>query len=178
MAVQTTRDVLVGCSCSGSGGAGFFQACRVGSAQMMELFKYPLTLGFMFGMFVFSVPAYFLLDRSPAVETVIHMAPDKVVPGQHFEAVWSVKVLRPHCRGMVHRVIIDSQRQVFAFASVAAVIHGDVGTVDIYRSDWIVPMGMSSGPAIFRRNTERWCNPLQKWLWPMQEVHEAEFTVE
>jgi hypothetical protein len=144
---------------------------------MTHLLKHPLLLSFIFGCVVFSIFAYLLLDRSPAVETVIHMVPDAVVPGQKFEAVWSVKVLRPHCRGLVHRVMVDSQGQIFAFASIAAVIHGEVGTTDTYRSDWIVPMGMSLGPAIFRRNTERWCNPLQKWLWPMQEVHEAEFMV-
>jgi len=144
----------------------------------------PLLVVFLVGMLVFSIPVWMLLDRSPAVETVIHLVPDHVVAGQKAEAVWSVTVLRSGwfiggggCRGLVHRAMIDSQRQIFAFSSIAAVVHGDVGTTDTYRYDWTIPMGMAPGPAIFRRNTERWCNPLQKWIWPMQEVHEARFTV-
>jgi hypothetical protein len=137
-----------------------------------------LRVFFVLGLLVFATPVYFLLDRSPAVETEIHFEPDHVVPGQHAQAVWTVKVLRPHCRGLVHRSMIDSQGHIFAFEAVASVIHGDVGTTDTYYYGWTIPIGMSSGPALFRRNTERWCNPLQRWLWPMQEVHEAKFTVE
>lgn len=137
-----------------------------------------MLVSFLLGVAAFSLPMYLLLDRSPAVETTIRMEPDHVVPGQKAEAVWTVKVLRPHCRGLVHRTMIDSQNRIFAFSSISSVIHGEVGTEDTYRYDWIIPMGMSPGKAVFRRNTERWCNPLQRWLWPMQEVHEAHFTVE
>jgi len=141
------------------------------------MMKRPLLLSFLFGAAVFSWPAYQLLNRSPAVETTIHWEPETVVPGQRSEAVWTVKVLRPGCRGLVYRKMIDSQGRIFAFSAVEAVIHGKVGTTDTYRSDWVIPAGMSPGPATFRRDTERWCNVLQHWLWPMQEVHKAHFTV-
>jgi hypothetical protein len=138
----------------------------------------PLLFWFLFGCLIFAVPAYLLLDRSPAVETVIHMEPDVVHPGQNAEAVWTVKTLRPHCRGRVHRAMVDSQKRVFGFESVDAVIHAPVGDVRTFHFGWVIPLGMSPGPAILRRNTDRWCNPLQQWLWPMQEIHEAKFTVE
>jgi hypothetical protein len=137
-----------------------------------------LRASFMLGLVIFVVPMYLLLDRSSAVETEIHFDPDHVLPGQQVQVVWSVKVLRPQCRGLVHRSMIDSQGRIFAFDSIASVIHGEVGTTDTYYYGWSIPIGISPGPAVFRRNTERWCNPLQQWLWPMQEVHEAKFTVE
>lgn len=136
-----------------------------------------LAVSFVLGLLIFATPIYFLLDRLPAVETVIHFEPDRVFPGQHVQVVWTVKVLRSHCHGRVHRSMIDSQGHIFAFESIAAVIHGVVGTIDTYYYEWSIPVGISPGPAIFRRNTERWCNPLQQWLWPMHEVHEAMFTV-
>jgi hypothetical protein len=137
----------------------------------------PLLTAFLLGTIVFAIPAYMLLDRSPAVETVIHLEPQFVFPGQRAEAVWTVKVLRPNCYGYVHRKMIDSGRQEFGFSSVDSVIHGAVGSIGLYRYDWTIPSGMSPGPAVLRRNTERWCNPLQRWLWPMHEVHEAKFEV-
>ncbi len=121
---------------------------------------------------------YLLMDRRPAVETTdFHLEPAVVRPGQKVEAVWTVKSLRANCRGIVHRRMIDSQRQVFAFSSTYAVLHGDAGTTSTYRTVWTIPMGISPGSAILQRNTERWCNPLQQWIWPMQEQYEAKFTV-
>lgn len=137
----------------------------------------PLLLAFLFGCLVFSYPAFLLGDRSPAVETVMHLEPDVVQPGQMVDVVWTVRTLRAHCRGRVHRAMIDSQKRVFAFESIDAVIHAPVGDSRTFHFGWMIPLGMSDGPALLRRNTDRWCNPLQQWLWPMQEVHEAAFTV-
>lgn len=172
---QSDRWLSLGGPRNGRLSAGIFKG--------MGMVAEPLTVkvllaSFCSGLVVFSVPAYLLLDRSAAVETVVHLEPDHVTPGQMVEVVWSVKVLRAGCMGLVHRQVVDSQNRIFAFASVGAVIHGKVGTTDTYRYDWTIPMGMQPGLAVFRRNTERWCNPLQHYFWPMQEVHEATFTVE
>ncbi len=130
--------------------------------------------------FALTIPIvlYLLLDRRPAVETTnFHLEPAVVTPGQKVEAVWTVRSLRENCRGIVHRRMIDSQHQVFAFSSTYAVLHGTVETTSTYRTAWTIPMGISAGPAILQRNTERWCNPLQQWVWPMQEQYEATFMV-
>jgi hypothetical protein len=31
--------------------------------------------------------------------------------------------------------------------------------------------------AIFRRRTDRWCNPIQEVFWPMHEIHEVKFQI-
>ncbi len=127
------------------------------------------------GAIVFTYPAYLLLDRRAAGETVMWMEPDVVRPGQASDAVWSYKAYRNGCRGLVHRVHIDSQGHHFDYDAIDAAIHGPIGVTELHRFEWVIP-GMAPGPAIFRRQTDRWCNWLQR-LWPMQEVHEAKYTV-
>jgi hypothetical protein len=123
---------------------------------------------------------YLLLDRRPAIEsTNFHFSPDVIRPGQKSDAVWTTKTLRDpdRCRGLVHRKFIDSNGQEFPFAPIDATIHDPVGDTATHRFRWRIPEGMAPGPAIFRRNVDRWCNPLQQWFWPMYEQHEATFTV-
>jgi len=123
---------------------------------------------------------FLLFDRGAAIETTnFHFNPDVLRPGAKTRAAWTVKTLRDpdQCRGLVHRSLIDSQGQVFAFSTIDAVIHGSIGEVHTYYYPWTIPTGLAPGPAIFRRNVDRWCNPLQRWVWPMHEVHETTFTV-
>jgi hypothetical protein len=142
------------------------------------IWRNPSTVGsVLIGAVLFFIPASMLWDRSPAGETHLWIDPPVVAPGQHFQAVWTYHVLRPNCVGRVHPVLEDSAHQVFAFASVDSVVHGPVGTTGTYHSNWRAPNGIAPGPVTMRRYTDRGCNPLQFWLWPMKEVHEAKFTV-
>lgn len=134
------------------------------------------------GVGIFALPAAMLMDRRPAVRTVMSVVPDVTAPGQRVEVQWSVQVLRSGtfgggCSGYVHRKIIDSSGHEFGYSSIDSIIHGEVGTTGHYRVEWLIPTGIAGGPAVIRRNTERWCNLLQKWFWPIHELHEAYFTV-
>lgn len=179
MVVEAYRSVPAGWTGHLGAMAGRSQAHRMDTKQPMKWLRdnRPLLAPLFLGMIVFFVPAAMLLDRRPAVETHLWIEPPVVMPGQRFQAVWTVKVLRPHCIGRVHPTLIDSTSQVFAFGAVDSVIHGPVGTTGTYHYEWTAPNGMAPGIATMRRNTDRGCNPLQFWLWPMKEVHEAEFTV-
>jgi hypothetical protein len=179
MAMEACWNVSPGGACSSRLVARCFQTSRMDTRTMR---RRSLLTAFLLGFVVLSVPIFLLLDRSPAVETVIHLEPNVVHPGQSVEVVWTVKTLRENwvgenCCGRVYRMMFDSQKRVFAFESTLSVTHAPVGETRTYHIDWTIPMGMLPGPATLRRNVDRWCNPLQQWLWPMQEVHEAAFTV-
>lgn len=129
------------------------------------------------GSLIVVPPTYQVFNRSPAVQTDLWMEPSDVRAGDQSDAVWIVHVLRAGCRGRVQRTHIDSEGNRFEFGTIDAVLHGPVGTTDQHRYTWTIPAKMKPGQAVFRRVTERGCGLWQWLIWPMQEVHEAHYTV-
>lgn len=135
-----------------------------------------MLLAFIVGSVVFIVPAGMLLSRGQIVETTdFHMVPSIVRIAQRSEAIWSDKTLRSGCGGLVHRRFIAGN-DIWIFPPVHTVQHGDVGSMQRFHTPWIVP-DLPPGKAVFRKDIERWCNPIQKWVWPMWEMQEAPFEV-
>lgn len=135
-----------------------------------------LLLAFAFGLVVFVVPVGMLLARDPAVETTnFHMSPSIVMARGRADAVWTDKPLRAGCHGIVHRRFI-SGKDVWVFPPVRAVNHGPVGEAQTFHTMWTIP-DMPPGEGVFQKTVRRWCNHVQEWLWPMEEVQEARFSV-
>lgn len=135
-----------------------------------------LLIAFGLGLVVFIVPVGMLFSRGRAVETTdFHMAPSIVMAGQKIEAVWTDIPLRAGCHGIVHRRFINGT-DVWVFPPVYAVNHGPVGKAETFHTMWTVP-NMAPGEGVFQKTINRWCNPVQQWLWPMREVQEARFVV-
>jgi hypothetical protein len=137
----------------------------------------PYLIGSLAGVVVFAIPLHMLIvQRTPVVETInFHMEPSTVRVGQKTEAVWTDKVLRAGCGGIIYRQFISGE-ELWVFPPTSVVHHDDVGAVQTFHTQWVTPR-MPAGRAVFHKNYYRWCNVFQRWLWPMYEEQEAEFTV-
>jgi hypothetical protein len=108
-------------------------------------------------------------DRRDVVEMkFLSLFPTTLSPGAPAIITWETKVLRPGCDGEVTRQIIDSSRVVFTYAKNQSVINPD-STPKQFSGTFIVPNGVHTGAGIHRTTAVRWCNPLQKWLWPLHD---------
>ena len=132
---------------------------------------------FVSGSLIVLPPTFQVLDRSPAIETKLWMEPSEVKAGDYSDAVWINRILRAGCRGTVQRTHIDSSGEEFEFGTIDAVFHGPIGTTEKHRYSWTIPVKMKPGPATFRRVTKRGCGLFQWLIWPMTEIHKADYIV-
>ena len=139
----------------------------------------PFLIAFLVGALVFATPAYMLLQREPCIETTdFHMEPSTVASGQKFVAVWTDRTLRAGCNGMLNRRFIATNGiDIWVFPPAHTVHHGAVGSTSRFHTPWIAPDAPPGTDIVFRKDIQRWSNPIQKWVWPMEEAQEAPFSI-
>jgi hypothetical protein len=132
-----------------------------------------------FALLVVTPPIVMLLDRrDPAELTGGQMLPHDVRSGQAVTIAWDI-IERRACAGEFTPIIIDAGKQVHYFARQPTVYR------DTLRPDGLrfykhitLPTGLAPGPAIYTVQVERWCNPLQRYLWPIpSKAARIEFNV-
>jgi hypothetical protein len=121
---------------------------------------------------------YLLFDRRPATNTMMTVEPAVIQPGEDAKVISVVDVLRMHCRGQVYPEVEIMGFPIINLPMQHVAIHDKPGLYGPYRYVFRVPDDAPRGATgIFRRRTDRWCNPIQEALWPMHEVHEAKFQI-
>jgi hypothetical protein len=114
-----------------------------------------------------------LFDRNPVVEldaAKSYITPNPAVPGGNVNIVWSA-VEKRNCAGRVIPRVIDSAGRVFEYAYTPTVYH-DLMRRDVrsFSKAFTLPIGMAPGRAQYAPIVTRWCNPVQQYIWPMQEA--------
>jgi hypothetical protein len=127
-----------------------------------------LTLGLLVAAPVFGM----LFDRREPVHLYEgQFVPDQVLPGQSIVVVWEVDELRQGCDGVVERRILEKKTgKVHYFKREPTVYHlvGPAGGRQTFSRDFTLPQAITPGPAEYTTIGERWCNLLQKYIWPME----------
>lgn len=96
--------------------------------------------------------------------------PDQVLPGQSVVIVWEADELRQGCDGVLERRILEKKTgKVHYFKREPTVYHlvGPAGGRQTFSKDFTLPEAITAGPAEYTSIGERWCNLLQKYLWPI-----------
>ena len=112
---------------------------------------------------------YCLTDGSPLELIEGNIAPYNVRAGQEVRVTWTAKELRA-CDGEVYRVFIDSAKTVYPTLVEPTVYHQTFADRRTFQKLMVIPAGMTRPVP---RSTsaapiERWCNPMQKYIWPIR----------
>ena len=128
-----------------------------------------------------------VFDRRASVETLsIRFVSGPVVAGERVIVQWTVKELRGawgggSCGGLIYPRWIDSSGAVSdnSLQPDAIPFREFRGSEpQTFQRPRLVPPELMPGEATFAPWTIRWCNPLQKWIWPMRdELPKVHFTV-
>lgn len=121
-----------------------------------------------------------LTDRRPVlVYENPRVVPDPVVRGEKASLAFDVIEYRS-CDGTFQRFIVDAAGHVFSFdkeATSLRAVSSPPSPRTIHR-EFSVPRGAAIGPAVYRVHLTRWCNIVQKYIWPMREsASEVHFTI-
>ncbi len=108
-----------------------------------------------------------LLDRREPLELIDgHIAPYNVHVGDDVLITFTVRELR-NCDGRLHKRFFDSAGIIHASVPEPTIYHQAIRDKRTFQKVATIPKGMASGPAIYAPTIERWCNPLQRMLWPI-----------
>ncbi len=127
------------------------------------------------------LPALFLrLDRRPVLEyDNQRIIPNPVMRGARASIAFDAREFR-HCQGYFQRVIIDSSGHTFSFDKEETT-YREVSHPPRWRTiqrEFIIPRGAAMGEATYRVYVTRWCNTVQKYLWPMVSMaSDVRFTI-
>ena len=115
---------------------------------------------------------YSVLIENPRVE------PNQVEAGANATLHFTARGFDLACKGVVDRSIIDSKGVIYrlketATSNIKPIEHGGFE----FSRTFPVPVGMASGPATYRAIVTRWCNPIQKFFWPIVEETDVKFSV-
>lgn len=129
--------------------------------------KYCLCIGAVFGILL-AIPATQLFDRrAPVLLGQGRIEPFDVHVGQTVTVTWPV-VEYKLCEGEYTRHVKDRSNRIVFFerlpTSYSDTISRDQKWFVKY---WTVPRGLVEGPAIYWTDGFRWCNPLQRYFWPI-----------
>lgn len=124
--------------------------------------------GFALGMIVVMPVLIMLGDRREPLELISgSIRPNDAKAGQEVRVTWTAQEFRP-CDGELYRIFIDSSKTVYPTVVEPTVYHKTFADQRTFQKVMIVPAGMTPGPAIYTTAIERWCNPLQKYIWPIR----------
>lgn len=135
-----------------------------------------------FSVIVLAPLTIMFLDRRQPVELqLVSIEPSKVREGDEVTVTYNANIIREGCGGELLRTIVDSANKITAFVREPTVFNNNKvtsGNITVSKT-LIVPRGITPGPAKYVPKIERWCNPLQRYLWPIQQNPEPsiEFTV-
>lgn len=135
-----------------------------------------------FSIIVLAPLTIMFLDRRQPVELeLISFEPSAVHEGDEVTVTYRANIHREGCGGELVRTIVDSANKITAFVREPTVFNNNrsaLGNVEFAKT-LIIPRGVTPGPAKYVPKIERWCNPLQRYLWPIQQNPEPsiEFTI-
>lgn len=115
---------------------------------------------------------YSVLIENPTV------VPNQVEAGANATLHFTARGFDLACRGVVDRSIINSKGIITklketATSNIKPIEHGGF---DFSRT-FPVPLGAAPGPATYKAVVTRWCNPIQKFFWPIVEETDVKFSV-
>lgn len=118
-----------------------------------------------------------VLDRRP----VLTLYPSVIVPpvtkpGSMIQIEWET-VAHRSCDGEAKEMIVDSAGRIFYYAPTPTV-RKTIGVREHFVRELMVPRGSSPGQAHYVSYVERWCNELQRIVWPMREHYRTAFEIE
>jgi hypothetical protein len=124
------------------------------------------------GMLIAGAVAWFLVllfDRGEVVRMEFAgFQPNILVAGEPASVTWKTKVLRTDCDGTVQRKIIDSHGIEFVYQMNRTVFSPEHAIRDQFTGQFIVPIAAAPGIATHITAPVRWCNVVQKYVWPMR----------
>lgn len=124
-----------------------------------------------FAIAVISPVAIMLLDRRTVLEiTDAKIEPSPVEVGGTAVITWTAIEWR-NCEGTFRRVIVDSENVEHQFGAEWTVYHDAMQvTPRQFRKTFTIPTAAHAGPATYFTYIVRWCNVIQKYVWPMRET--------
>jgi hypothetical protein len=116
-----------------------------------------------------SIPIAIMLSYRVQPVTISggYITPSTVHAGDTIRITWTATEHRA-CDGYIIQRVIDSLGYIHEMERTPTVYHE---TLDhggrTFQKLLTLPLHMAPGPAIYSPVVYRWCNPLQKWLWPI-----------
>ncbi len=115
---------------------------------------------------------YSVLIENPRVE------PNQVEAGANATLHFTARGFDLACKGVVDRSITDSKGVITKLketdtSNLKPIDHGGFE----FSRTFPVPAGAAPGPATYRAIVTRWCNPIQKFFWPIVEETDVKFSV-
>ncbi len=115
---------------------------------------------------------YSVLIENPRVE------PNQVEAGANATLHFTARGFDLACKGVVDRSITDSKGVITKLketdtSNLKPIDHGGFE----FSRTFPVPAGAAPGPATYKAVVTRWCNPIQKFFWPIVEETDVKFAV-
>lgn len=121
------------------------------------------------GLFVMTPALFMIMDRrDPVIMETASIVPNDLRPGQSAKVVMTFNNVRPGCSGEIHRKIIDRSGRIINFAQQDAAFESKVKHRVPFEKPLIIPEGITPGPATYDPTILRWCNELQRIVWPIR----------
>jgi hypothetical protein len=118
-------------------------------------------------------------DPRSIIEIQVVTGDGSLSPGTFASVLYTVHDSQ-ECYGVVHRWIVDSNGLSHAMPDTTVFHNYSVtghGATYQFSREFRIPRFISTGPAVYRAQTERWCNLLQWLIWPIDDNEEAKFTI-
>lgn len=117
-------------------------------------------------------PMVMLLDRrDPIILTHGEINPPTVENGMKATVKWYFKEYREHCDGEFTPLVRDSSKRMFYYARQPVVFPFTTSeSKEFFTKQFTLPSEMAAGEAMYAVVADRWCNPLQRALWPIHSV--------
>ena len=118
--------------------------------------------------------AFQLLDRRPVLRIeATSVSPNPATAGQPITITWTAREFRM-CEGEVIRWITDSRGRVYEYARIASVVKDPAAPQPrTFFRELQLAKDISPGRAVYTSRVIRWCNIVQRVLWPMTEENPA-----
>lgn len=114
-------------------------------------------------------------NRFQATIENARIEPSIVQPGSYAILKFHSLGLDKTCQGIVSRSIIDAQGVTQHLPEADAVKFNP--TTNQFERSFPVPLKTAPGPATYVAVVTRWCNPIQKFFWPIVSTTRLPFTV-
>lgn len=126
-----------------------------------------------FSLFILTPVVIMLFDRrQPVTLELISLEPNDTHEGDEVTVTYKSIVHKDGCGGELLRTIVDSAHKITAFVREPTVFNNRKLGVEkefTFSKTLIIPRGLTPGPAVYVPLIDRWCNPLQRFLWPIQQ---------
>lgn len=109
-----------------------------------------------------------LLDRRDPIELFQgRITPYYVHEGDNVVLTWPL-IEHRSCNGELRRRLVDSGNKIHEFTSEPTVYHERLDTEKkTFVKNFTIPYGVAPGPAVYYTVGTRWCNIVQKLIWPI-----------